>query len=138
MGGGLVGQAAWSTIAANAVLQARLLIHAFFNLNRVCKTGTPMPLFLTYLVPEAASSFWFMSVENPRHFIYEYDTYIKIYYFRLQVRCHRLLAARARRLRGTSVGGGQAAARDRGGRGGQAPEAFGRAVTCAAAISTEC
>ena len=57
-GGGLVGQAAWSTIAANAVLQARLLIHAFFNLNRVCKTGTPMPLFLTYLIPEAASSFY--------------------------------------------------------------------------------
>ena len=33
-----------------------LLIHAFFNLNRVCKTGTPMPLLLTYLMPEAASS----------------------------------------------------------------------------------
>ena len=33
-----------------------LLIHAFFNLNRVCKTGTLMPLFLTFLIPEAASS----------------------------------------------------------------------------------
>ena len=35
-----------------------LLIHALFNLNRVCKTGTPMPLLLTYLMPEAASSFY--------------------------------------------------------------------------------
>ena len=35
-----------------------LLIHTFFNLNRVCKIGTPMPLFLTYLIPEAASSFY--------------------------------------------------------------------------------
>ena len=35
-----------------------LLIHASFNLNRVCKTSTPMPLLLTYLMPEAASSFY--------------------------------------------------------------------------------
>ena len=35
-----------------------LLIHALFNLNRVCKTGTPMCLLLTYLMPEAASSFY--------------------------------------------------------------------------------
>ena len=28
------------------------------NLNRVCKTGTPMALLLTYLIPEAASSFY--------------------------------------------------------------------------------
>ena len=39
-------------------MRRALLMHAFFNLNRVCKTGTPMPLFLTYLVPEAASSFY--------------------------------------------------------------------------------
>ena len=34
------------------------MIHAFFNLNRMCKTDTPMPLFLTYLITEAASSFY--------------------------------------------------------------------------------
>ena len=39
-------------------LMAALLIHAFFNLNRVCKTGTPMRLLLIYLIPEAASSFY--------------------------------------------------------------------------------
>ena len=38
--------------------EAWLLIHASFNLNRVCKTSTPMPLLLTYLMPEAASSFY--------------------------------------------------------------------------------
>ena len=32
--------------------------HAFFNLNRVCKIGTPIALRLTYLMPEAASSFY--------------------------------------------------------------------------------
>ena len=45
-------------IRDNVVSLTPLLIHAFFNLNRVCKTGTPMPLFLTYLIPEAASSFY--------------------------------------------------------------------------------
>ena len=35
-----------------------LLIHVFFNLNRVCKIGTPIALRLTYLMPEAASSFY--------------------------------------------------------------------------------
>ena len=39
-------------------LRDQLLIHASFNLNRVCKTSTPMPLLLTYLMPEAASSFY--------------------------------------------------------------------------------
>ena len=36
----------------------QLLIHVFFNLNRVCKIGTPIALRLTYLMPEAASSFY--------------------------------------------------------------------------------
>ena len=36
----------------------RLLIHVFFNLNRVCKISTPIALRLTYLMPEAASSFY--------------------------------------------------------------------------------
>ena len=35
-----------------------LLMHAFFNLTRVCKTDTPMPLFLSYLMTKAASSFY--------------------------------------------------------------------------------
>ena len=35
-----------------------LLIHVFFNLNRACKIGTPIALRLTYLMPEAASSFY--------------------------------------------------------------------------------
>ena len=34
------------------------MIHAFFNLNRVCKIVTPIALRLTYLMPEAASSFY--------------------------------------------------------------------------------
>ena len=34
------------------------MIHVFFNLNRVCKIGTPIALRLTYLTPEAASSFY--------------------------------------------------------------------------------
>ena len=33
-------------------------MHAFFNLTRVCKTDTPMPLFLSYLMTKAASSFY--------------------------------------------------------------------------------
>ena len=36
------------------------MIHVFFNLNRVCKIGTPIALRLTYLMPEAASSFYIL------------------------------------------------------------------------------
>ena len=40
------------------VLYKTVIDSCILQLNRVCKTGTPMPLRLTYLMPEAASSFY--------------------------------------------------------------------------------
>ena len=40
------------------VLYKTVIDSCILQLNRVSKTGTPMALLLTYLIPEAASSFY--------------------------------------------------------------------------------
>ena len=39
-------------------LSSDVIDSCILQLNRVCKTGTPMALLLTYLIPGAASSFY--------------------------------------------------------------------------------
>ena len=46
----------YEVILHNPVIDSCIL----FNLNRVCKIGTPIALRLTYLMPEAASSFYIL------------------------------------------------------------------------------